>query len=371
MTNDTRGRALVLAEEFRAELMTRDGVALRRQARAIVLIIRRLDERIRDLAAALQWRGHIGPGAIVRLAEFQELRAQAISELRAYVGDSARIIESAQGANVEAAIEESRRLVGAQFPRGVTWAALRELGATWATLDPSALLFMVGRLGNGAPLYRYLEARVVRGTIAQVVDALTTGIMDNPVVTARAIRANFAGGMTQALRISRTETLRAYRDAARASYQENPSLVRGYRRHEALDNRTCGACWMLDGTLYASASDMEEHVQGRGYLTPELVSWRELGFVGMPEQPQPPTGRELFLEMDEAGQRRIIGNDRLYELYRTGRIGLGGLVQRRVSEDFGASLTQASARAALDGEGTLSHLPSTEFIEPIGGLVIR
>lgn len=368
MTNDSRGRAVILAEQFRAELLARDGVALRQQARATVLVIRRLDERIRDLAAVLADRGHVGPGALVRLAQFQELRAQALVELRAYVGNSADVIENAQGANVEAAIEESRRLVGAQFPRGVTWAALRQLGVNWATLDPSALSFMVGRLGNGAPLRAYLEARIVRGTIAEVVDTLTTGIIDNPIVTARALRTKFAGGMTQALRVSRTETLRSYRDAARASYQENPSLVKGYRRHAALDNRTCVVCWLMDGTLYASESDMEEHIQGRCYLSPELVSWRELGFVGMPEQPQPPTGRERFAELDDDAQRRIIGNNTQFELYRSGRIGLGDLVQRRVSEDFGAQLSQASARASVLGVGTLTRLPSTDYIEPIASL---
>lgn len=372
MTSENRGRALVLAEQFRDELLARDGVALRRQARALVLVVRRLDERINDLAETLAQRarngGRVTPGALVRLAEFRELRAQALAELRGYVGDSAAVIEAAQGTNVEAAIEETRALVAAQFPRGVTWAALAELGTTWATLDQSALSFMVGRLGDGSPLRAYLEARIVRGTIAQVVDALTTGIIDNPTVTARALRRQFAGGMTQALRISRTETLRSYRDAARASYQENPGLVRGYRRHAALDIRTCAACWLLDGTLYASQSDMEEHVQGRCYLSPVLVSWRELGFPGVPDVQQPPTGRERFDDMNEDEQRRLIGNNRQWELYRSGRIGVGDLIQRRVSRDFGAQLTQASAKASLAGDGTLARLPSTDHVDDLASL---
>jgi hypothetical protein len=353
---------LTLPEDFRDELLERDARLLRGRTLAILAVIRALDSRIRDLAEALAKE----PGSFARLREYAMLRDAAVNELARFSALTATAIERAELVNIEAALEESRALVEDRLPPGIT---LSLLGLGWQ--EPSALEVLSGRLADGTPLNRYLAQRIVRGTMADVRETLREGITDNPRVTARALRQAFAGGMSQALRITRTETLGAYRTAARLSYAANPRLVRGYRRHEALDSRTCAPCWLLDGVLYASDSEMEEHIQGRGYLSPELVSWQELGIVGVPEEPLEPTGRERFLEMDESEQRALVRNDRQYELLRSGQIGLGDLIQRRVHPDFGASLTQASARASLAGEGTLSRLPSLTVIEPIGSLVNR
>src|ERR1051325_3279786 len=200
--------------------MARDAKALARQTRALLAVIRRLDGRIKALAEA------VGTGSPLRLAEYRAIRAQAIDALRRFAVEGAEVIEAAQAANLEAALDETGELVAAQFPRGVTWGWLASFGVEWLQLDPDALAFMVGRMSSGAPLRKYLEARLVRGTIAGVANTLTTGVLDNPRVTARALRTSFAGGMAQALRITRTETLEVYRSAARASYVANSRLVK-------------------------------------------------------------------------------------------------------------------------------------------------
>lgn len=361
-----------LAEQYRAELLARDARALRLQTRSLLAVIRRLDTRITALAEVLAERRAAGlstsPHAIVRLDAFRELRTHAVAELGSFSAGAARLITALEVENVERAAREARALVEASFPPSVTWAVLSDLGIEWAAVDAGALRSLVGRLADGSPLHSYLEARIVRGSMREVVTTLTTGLLDNPRVTARALRTRFAGGMASALRISRTETLRAYRDSARETYAASPRLVRGYRRHEALDDRCCAACWLMDGVLYETSSEMEEHVQGRGYLSPELVPWREIG-IDLPDEPVEPTGREIFERLPEERQRAIIGNDTQFELLRSGRIGLSDLVQRSVHPDFGAQLTQASARASLARSGTLSRLPSTQAIESIASLV--
>jgi hypothetical protein len=355
---------VTLAEDFRDELLERDARLLRGRTRAIIAVIRALDSRITELSEALATK----PGSLAELAEYQALRAEAVQRLSRFSADTATAIERAEVINVDAATEEARLLVEDRLPPGFTPALL---GLDWQQPGPSALEVLSGKLAAGTPLNRYLSARIVRGTMADVRETLRSGIGDNPRLTARALKTSFAGGMSQALRITRTETLGAYRTAARMSYEANPRLVTGYRRHEALDHRTCVACWLMDGVLYHSESEMEEHVTGRGYLSPELVSWRELGIVGVPEEPIEVSGRERFLELDEDAQRAIVHNDRQYELLRSGQIGLSDLIQRRVHPDFGASLTQASARASLAGEGTLSRLPSLTEATPIASLVNR
>jgi hypothetical protein len=361
VTTDSGGRVLRLAEQYREQLLARDARMLQRQARAILATLRRLDARILALAETVSLRAAAGepttPGSVVRLEQWRELWTQLADELARYVNASSRLIAQTQATNIEAAIDEAARLAGASLPAGVTWGTLRDLGVAWSMLDPDALQFMVGRLGDGSPLRAYLARRVVVGTIGELVEILTTGIVDNPRLTARRMRERVAGGMGQALRIARTETLRSYRDAARAAYAENPRLVRGYRRRAALDHRTCVACWLMDGVLYPNESDLEEHIQGRCYLTPELVPMRELGLFGYDEAPREVPGRQRFLALPEASQRRIVGNDRQFELLRSGQISLADLIQRRTHPDFGAQLTQASARASLAGIGTLEALP--------------
>lgn len=354
---------MTLAEDLRDDLLERDARLLRSRTLAILAVIRSLDSRIQALATTLATQP---PGSLASLAEYQALRAEAIDRLSVFAIETARLIERAEVRNVAQATEDARLIVEDLLPLGY---ALDLFG--WREPGPSALEALSGKLADGTPLNRYLSAKVVRGTMAGVRETLLSGIGDNPRLIARALRTSFAGGMSQALRITRTETLNAYRDSARASYAANPRLVRGYRRHEALDSRTCAPCWLMDGVLYASESDMEEHILGRGYLSPELVSWQELGIVGVPEEPIEPSGRERFLELSEDEQRAIVRNDKQFELLRSGQIGLSDLIQRRVHPDFGASLSQASARASLNHEGTLSRLPSLVNIEPIASLVDR
>lgn len=52
----------------------------------------------------------------------------------------------------------------------------------------------------------------------------------------------------RALRISRTEMLRAYREATRRNYQANGDIVPGWRWLCAKQPRTCAARLAMDGT---------------------------------------------------------------------------------------------------------------------------
>ena len=147
-------------------------------------------------------------------------------------------------------------------------------------------------------------------------------------------------------------TLRAYREAERAQYEANDDLVRGYRRIATLDDRTCAACYLMDGVLYPNDRDLDEHVQGRCFTVPELVPLSALGIRGVQAEPlvrAEDTGRARFLRADESEQRRIVGNDRLYGLWADGRIPLNGLVGWTRDPVWGDSLGVNSAVRALDG----------------------
>lgn len=346
---------------FRLSIQRQEAAALVQMAQAMRAIIRDLDQRILRVAervAVQRAQGAVSPGAIVEMAEWTALRQQAEAQLLRYTNGVSRQIETMQRARIVQAIEHTRTLTRAALPDGLTFQRLAGLGLEWANLDPSAVETMVGRMADGSSLRNYLGQRVVGDTIQRVADTLTTGLTQNPRATARLLKGAFVGGAAQALRVTRTETLRVYRDTARESYQRNRDIVKAYRRHAALDDRTCAPCWLLDGTLFRNESDLDEHVQGRCFITPETVSWADLGLRGPDAEADEP-GASRFLRLPEARQRAIVGNNRQFDAWQSGQIGLADLVTRTVHPTFGAQFVQASARQSLAGE-TIDHLPDPQ-----------
>ena len=124
-------------------------------------------------------------------------------------------------------------------------------------------------------------------------------------------------GLTRALRISRTEQLRSYREATRLSYQQNSNIVKGYTRHASKDARTCMACLALDGKRYPLSVPLNEHVQGRCALVPDTIQYSDLGL----NVPSPVTRRELgpdwFNRQTPGAQLDMMGPSR-YKAWNAG-----------------------------------------------------
>ena len=269
-------RALAEAREFRAGVMQGDAQMLRTLQQAYRPVMRRLTQQIDDLTRLIAERSRAGavttPGSIVRLAEYREMAAGLERALDAYGVRTTGVITSRQRALIVDAIEHSRTLAGSQLPRGVNFDTLTSLGYAWAAVDADALEVLVGAMRDGSTLNTYLRTQLVRGTMGRLTSTLEAGMLENPRVTAAHMKTQLAGGMVQALRVARTETLRAYREAERAQYEANDDLVRGYRRIATLDDRTCAACYLMDGVLYPNDRDLDEHVQGRCFPAGTLAS---------------------------------------------------------------------------------------------------
>ena len=347
------------ALRFRLAVLLEEGAALRQMAVSMRIVIAGLDEQIMAVSqriAAQAAAGRVAPGAVVELAEYVRFREQATQALMRYTGGVSRQIETLQLNRIEQALEHTRALTESALPRGLTFEVLARTGITWATLEPSAFEYLAGRMRDGGSLRAYLEDRIVSGTIEDVERELTRGLLRNPNETARVLRRTFAGGLSQAVRVARTETLRVYRDVQRESYSRNSRVVKGYRRVASLDDRTCVACWLMDGVLYESAGDMEEHVQGRCFTVPETVSWKDLGLEGVPEVEPEESGRSRFERLPDAEQRRIIGNGRQFEAWKSGEIPTSALLARHSHPTFGSQIVQATAGQSLSGRG-LARLP--------------
>ena len=311
-------KAALLARESRQNIqMTKAWITIEKSIEAdIIALANKIDELVQtDLP--------VTRGQLQGLTEYRELLAKAKAETAKYAKDfvdpfvetgQREIIGLATGAAGES-IELSFFGISPNFNR----------------LNPEALEFMVGTAGNGEPLDKLIKARVKFGpTDAQrVLDTLFTATARgfNPAKTANLIKNDLVGGLNKALLISRSEQLRAYREASRA-YYESSGLVKGYKRISARDPRVCAACLMADGTFYPTDQEFPEHPQGRCTLIPVVIG---------AEEPNWQTGKFWFGTQPDEVQSQILGPQK-FAAYKAGEFKLDDLITERRSPTWGPSL---------------------------------
>lgn len=135
-------------------------------------------------------------------------------------------------------------------------------------------------------------------------------------------RDAFNGGLTRARTIARTETMDAYRAAARATEQANRDVLAGWEWIADLDDRTCRSCLAQHGTMHPTSEDgPDDHHNGRCTRYPVTRTWRQLGFDqggDLPLPAQPGDGERWLRSQPEEVQRRVLG-DRGAGLWRSGQ----------------------------------------------------
>lgn len=108
-----------------------------------------------------------------------------------------------------------------------------------------------------------------KGTAAMVKDVLQTALDDGFAITQR-----------EAITLTRTYTQTANVQAMEAVIQANSDIIKGYKRVETLDNKTCRICALADGAEYGLKEPrpaLPAHPGCRGVYTPITKSWRDFG----------------------------------------------------------------------------------------------
>lgn len=108
-----------------------------------------------------------------------------------------------------------------------------------------------------------------KGTRAMVQDVLQAALDDGFAITQR-----------EAITLTRTYTQTANVQAMEAVIQANSDIIRGYKRVETLDNKTCRMCSLADGSEYGLKEPrpaLPSHPGCRGVYTPVTKSWRDFG----------------------------------------------------------------------------------------------
>lgn len=266
----------------------------------------------------------LGRSWLMQRNRAEQLSAQIERAISGYAPKAADIVARNQRAMVGRAQANSRDMaavaVGRRGPQIMT---------SWHVLPSSAVEDLVGFAANGSPLRVLFDALGPQVSKA-VRDQLSIGLAlgRNPTVVARAVEKRSGMGLARAMTISRTESLRAYRETTRRSYDQS-GVVEGWKWLSARQVTTCPACWAMDGQHFDTNDEMEAHPNCRCTMVPAVQGGVDIG-----------SGAEVFDSLSAGAQRQILGPAR-HAAFMQGRIGLQDMVVRRRSRDWGTSVQVA------------------------------
>jgi len=320
---------VVAMREFKAGLLAREDAQMREMAGQWIRVERSLTELIELTANDFEKRKMNGEtvsaSALYKMDRYKRLRSQARDETEKYAAWADGSLTQYQDGSLDLGLDHARQAIQLSYYPGV--------GAYFDRLPREAVEYQVGNAGNGRPLGELLRNRMVTndGDVWQrLVDNLVRGtaLGKNPRDVARRMRDDLAGGLNKALVIARTEGLRPYREASRATYEAS-GVVTGQKRLCAHDGRVCGACLADDGAVYGLGEVISDHPNGRCTSVPIVR--------GMPETTWT-AGKEWFDAQNEETQRSIMGAAKL-EAYQAGRFKFSDLVTRTNNQTWGKGLT--------------------------------
>lgn len=311
--------------------------SFRRQIAPVMLEWRALQEKVATAPriATIDGSGKVTEG-IPPSWLFQEQRYASLqSEVRGLVygmgstlGD---VTLSGQAAAWETGLAEARAAgtaLGEISPRSWAGVPSRAFAAYTGGVEAGPLAALLGSFStvNGA------EAR------SWARDVIGAGVIQG--LPARTVARRLEEGLqtitfSRAYRIARTETLRAYREGARASYRANPNIVQSWAWRAAVENTSrppCAACFARHGQLFPISEPMQTHPNCRCRMVP-----RRSPMLGvLPNDPKLRDSRAAFEALSPAMQRRILGPGRL-EMYRRGQATLQDFATTRTRGPWGSN----------------------------------
>lgn len=326
------GRIYQVVEKHRRDLLRNERTAasamVREYGAAWQRVRAQLDALIAQIEEAQRAGKKVSPAWLFQQNRLQSLLYQVEAEIARFVDYAEPEIARQQRAAVEAAQRHVWEQVSVLTDDVTILAKFDRLAA-------EAVSDLIGFTEAG-PLRELLDGlgpQVSKGFREAMIESLVIG--RNPRETARRVRREFGVGLARALRISRTETLRAHREATRRNYRENSDIVEGWVWLASKSARTCAMCLAMDGTFHTLDERLDDHPGGRCVMAPAVKGVR---------RPQRETGAEWFEKQDETTQRKVLGNAG-YEAYKAGEVKLQDFVGQRWSRDWGTiryarSLTQ-------------------------------
>jgi SPP1 gp7 family putative phage head morphogenesis protein len=172
------------------------------------------------------------------------------------------------------------------------------------------------------------------------VQAILEGVAQgfNPRKIAEEIQGAFGGGLTDALRNTRTVQLYAYRDSARANYMASDGIVTGWVWFAELDADVCEACAAEHGSIHDLDETLDGHYNCRCAALPYIE-----GLTG-----DISSGEDWFNGLSESDQAAWMGPGK-YDAWQQGKFEFGDL-SKVVPNDVFGPMTVPSTLGELVGE---------------------
>lgn len=280
--------------------------------------------------------------------------ADRLERLTVYAG--VRVTQDLRRA-VDMAGAAQASIIDSQLPAGSGLVDLE----SWARVDSRQIEAIVARSTEqitsrlrplSAAAYDSMRRELVRGVVSG----------SNPRVVARRMvaraRGPFAGGLTRALTIARTEMLDAHRAGARVGQARHADVLRGWMWLASLSTRTCPACLSMHGQVFGvEVSGPDGHVNCRCSRMPVAKPWSELGFDGI-EEPAPLVrdADAFFAGLTPREQQAILGS-RGYQAWLAGRWPRSQWAVRRSSGGWRDSMVPAKPPRLPGGTAGRPPLP--------------
>lgn len=335
------------ARAFRSQVLATDTAASARLAKAYAAAFRRIDTDLQRTIAAIEQASaggqRVTAAVLYQRERLERLRAQTLAEINRFSAEAQTTITAAIDTAAEQGRQGAARLVDEATPPGIT--------ASLGTNLPTSTVEALAGAFRSTAIQRML-APLGTQAAASIEEALTTGVAmgTNPKVIAAQIRHDLGGNMVRALTISRTEVMRAHREAALSTYRANAAFVGGWVWVAGLGSRTCASCWAQHGSVHPLDEPMASHPRCRCVAVPQSRSWADLGFSGLSEPDPIEPGPAIFARSRLQTKMDVLGPSKL-AAYQDGDVRLEDFVARRDDPLWGpstraAGLAEAKANAA-------------------------
>src|SRR5258706_10458520 len=286
----------------------------------------RVEGDIDALTIAIEQLDNPTQSEVESLPQYKRLIRHANEELDRFTIYLETTIGAVALASIGQGIGDSRQLINLADPGFIG-------------LNSSVIRPLLSYLSPDGPLYARLKL-ITDGTVSNVVQSIIDGVSQgfNPRKIASMIQDAFGGGLTDALRNTRTVQLYSYRDSARANYMASDGIVTGWIWFAELDGDTCPSCIAMHGTLHDLSESLDDHYNGRCAAIPYIE--------GLTNDIQ--SGEDWFNGLDDITQKNILGDSK-HQALQNGKFELSQF-SKQVNNDVYGTMRVVPSLAELIGE---------------------
>lgn len=301
-----------ITQRQRQQLLAADEETLKRIADAYGVMYDHLRGEIEALTIAMENMEEPTKANVRKLPQFKELEKESKKELDKFTAYTETALEAVAIAAMVMGLAHSREFVKLAGVKGFTG------------LDAKVMKPLLDYLAKGSPLYQRLEL-ITTSTVDSVIETILEGVSlgYNPRKIASQIQDAFGGGLTDALRNTRTVQIYSYRDSARANYMAS-GVVTGWIWYAELDGNQCEACTAEHGTLH----DLDEQLDGHYNCRCAPIPYIE----GVTDEVA--SGESWFDNLSEAEQKNYLGETK-YNALKDEKFAFADMVKRTSNEIYG------------------------------------